>query len=296
MDTLKRLKTYFLLIAITGSVVVSCKTDNKEADQENKIDSTQSNFVKLDKSVFSIPSPYQTAYLIKRLGLSFDKSLCNQNTNLANYSTNFKKGLNLGIYGADLGYVAIYEQNQEALNYLKASQKLASDLGINGAFDAKLIERFQSALGKKDSMIAVSALAFRAGDNYLQNNDRKDVASLIIAGGFIESLHLTLSLANNHKNMELYNRLGEQKVTLDNLIKLFTPYYEQQEYTEFIDQLIELAYVFDAIEVKYTYAPPTTDSEKKLTIVNGKTEVILTPEQLEEITQKIKSIRAQIIG
>lgn len=287
---------YFGLTALIAGGLSSCNNKPKEEEPENKIDSTQSNFVKVDKAVFSIPSPYQTAMLIKKLGVAYNKDLCNQNKNLANYSTNFKKGLNLGVYGADLGYVAIYEQSQDALNFLKASQKLASDLGISGAFDAKMIERFQKALGSKDSLLSISALAFRAGNNYLQTNERKDIAGLVIAGGFIESLHLTVSLANQFKTQELFNRIGEQKSSLDNLIKLLTPYYEQPEYTEFVDQLIDLAYVFDAVETKYTYAPSTTDEANKITTINGKSEVIITDEQMSEITQKVKNIRTQIVG
>jgi hypothetical protein len=293
------LKKSFFFIGVTGFLaigLVSCNNKAKEDEPEEKIDSTQSNFVKVDNAIFSIPSPYQTASLIKKLGVTYKKELCNQNTNTAQYSTNFKKGLNLGVYGADLGYVAIYEQSQDALNYLKASQKLASDLGIGNAFDGKTLERIQKALGSKDSLLSISALAFRAGNNYLQTNERNDVAGLIVAGGFIESLHLTVSLANQFKTQELFNRIGEQKNSLDNLIKLLTPYYEQPEYTEFIDQLIDLAYVFDAVETKYTFIPPSTDEQNKITVINGKSEVIITEEQLSQISQKVKNIRTQIVG
>lgn len=295
----KVLKKTFLVVGITGILsagFVSCNNKAKEEEPEEKIDSTQSNFVKVENAIFSIPSPYQTASLIKKLGVTYNKDLCNQNKNLAQYSTNFKKGLNLGVYGADLGYVAIYEQSQDALNYLKASQKLASDLGIGSAFDSKTIDRIQKALGSKDSLLSISALAFRAGNNYLQTNERNDVAGLVVAGGFIESLHLTVSLANQFKTQELFNRIGEQKNSLDNLIKLLTPYYEQPEYTEFIDQLIDLAYVFDAVETKYTFIPPTTDEQNKITVINGKSEVIITEDQLIQITQKVKNIRTQIVG
>jgi hypothetical protein len=291
-------KYFFIGLVFVLFCSISCKNNStsEQINQSETIDSSQSNFIKVDKAVFSIPSPYQTSILFKSLGIEYNKNFCNTNTNLAVYSTNFKKALNLGVYGADLGYVSIYDQNQEAINYLKSAQKLASDIGIVGAFDKKLIERFQAALGKKDSMLAISSLAFRAANNYLQNNERNDIAALVIAGGFIETMYLTVTLANQYKTLELYNRVGEHKSSLDNLIKLLTPYYEKPEYTELVDQLIDLAYIFDAIEFKYSYAPPTTYEDKKLTVINGKTEVIITPEQIVEITKKITNIRNQIIS
>ena len=75
-----------------------------------------------------------------------------------------------------------------------------------------------------------------------------------------------------------------------------TQFYSQPEYTEFIDNLNDLSSVFDGVEFKYTYVKPTTDAEKKTTTITSKSEVNITPEQIESITQKVKSIRSQIVG
>jgi hypothetical protein len=50
------------------------------------------------------------------------------------------------------------------------------------------------------------------------------------------------------------------------------------------------------VETKYTFIPPSTDEQNKITVINGKSEVIITEEQLSQISQKVKNIRTQIVG
>ena len=78
--------------------------------------------------------------------------------------------MNLGVFGADLGYVAIYDQTQDAIAYMNATRKLADELGVSAAFDASLMKRFEANLGKKDSLILLVSDGMRASDSYLQNN------------------------------------------------------------------------------------------------------------------------------
>ncbi len=289
------LKNAVLAVAV-ASVLSSGCNPKKEEEPKEKVDSTQATFLKLDNAIFSIPSPIQTSLLIKKSGANYNKSLLNQTNKASTYATAYKKALNLGVFGADLGYVAIYDQTQDAIGYLNATRKLADDLGVSAAFDESLMKRFQANLGKKDSLILLVSDGMRASDSYLQNNERKNVAGLIIAGGWVEGLYFSLNVAKETNNKEVINRIGEQKSTLDNLIKLLTPYYEQPEYKELLDQLIDLAYDFDAVENKYTYVPASTDAATKTTTVNSISEVVITKAQMENISKKINTIRTSIIG
>ena len=73
-------------------------------------------------------------------------------------------------------------------------------------------------------------------------------------------------------------------------------YYNKEEYTAFIDQLMELNDVFSGIESVYTYKAPTVDAANNKTIINSTTEIRVSPEQLKEITEKIKTIRSGLIS
>ena len=70
--------------------------------------------------------------------------------------------------------------------YFKATNTLATDLGLSNAFDKSLLERFQKNIGKKDSILVLVSSAYRASNDFLRNNDRNEEAALIIAGGWID--------------------------------------------------------------------------------------------------------------
>ena len=281
------------LLTTTG-----CSNDHKTVDTDSAaVGGTDSNIVvPIGGEIFSIPSPIQTALLIKSSGVSYNKNLMNPANKITQYSTNFAKAINLGIYGADLGYVTIYDQSQDASGYLVAAKKLSDGLGISAAFDTKTIERFNKNLGNKDSMLSLVGVAYRASDAYLKTNDRSDVSGLVLAGGWIESLYFTTDIYKAKPNDEIKRRIAEQKLSLQNLVKLLKPYYSQPEYTKFIDGLTDLSTVYDGVEFKYTYVKPTTDAAKKLTTINSTTEVTISAEQIDAITQKVKAIRALIVG
>lgn len=294
------LREVIAMLSVVALITAGCSNDPKTMDESNTASAVdtapQSALINVSGEIFSIPSPIQTAFLIKGSGAGYNKNILNPANKSSQYSTNFAKAINLGIYGADLGYVTIYDQSQDAIGFLNAAKKLSDGLGVSAAFDAQTIERFTKNMGNKDSMLSLVGVAYRASDAYLKTNDRSDVSGLVLAGGWIESLYFTTDIYKAKPNEEIKRRIAEQKLSLQSLIKLLTPYYSQPEYTKFIDGLHDLSTVYDGIEFKYTYVKPTVDAQKKLTTINSTTEVTISAEQLEAISQKVKAIRAQIIG
>ena len=62
-----------------------------------------------------------------------------------------------------------------------------------------------------------------------------------------------------------------------------------------IDDLIDLAYEFDAIEVTYVYKDPITDPDRQLTQVHSESKVKISDEVLMIIDTKIEKIRNSLI-
>ncbi len=300
---IRHLKDYewkFFNLFLALVLLYSCGGNQNEDQLENKInqniDSTASTLIKFDNTVFSMPSPYEIAFLVKRANLTYNKEMLNPYNKSHSYVTNFDKALNLGVYGSDLGYLTLYEQNSDAIQYFSVIKILSQELNIENAFDKKTVNRIESNLGNKDSLMNIVSNSYRKADQYLKDNNRNDIGVLILAGGWVESTYMLTQLAKQSKKQEIINRIAEQKRPLDNLIKLLSPYYNNsKEYAELTDQLIDLAYDFDGIDIKYTYAPPAIDEKNKMTIINSKSEVIITDQQLNTITEKIEKLRASIV-
>ena len=271
--------------------------DNTEdvAHQKDSVLNPDESIFLIGDQIFSIPSPVQTAFLIKDVGVLFNSDYVNPADNAMNYSSNFSKALNLGVYGADLGYLTIYEQTDGALRYLKSVRGISKELGLEGAFDEKLADRFSSNIGNQDSMLVFVSGAYRNSDNYLKDNDKNDVAALVLAGGWIESIYIASDAAISSNNSLLIERLGDQKKPLASLIAMLGQYNTDTDYEDLINELEDLYSIFEEIKYTYEYIPSSTDESKKVTTIKSKHTVEIANGDLEAIIEKIKSIRTEIV-
>jgi hypothetical protein len=291
-------------IATTLLFIVGCKNGSPTTDKglqppTPKVDSNNATLLKINNQIFSIPSPIQTALLVKKSGYAYSKQMLNPSENYSKYDTKYKKALNLGIYGADLGYISLYDQTQDALLYLASIEKLATDIGVADVFNAPLVKRFQQNMGKQDSMLAMVSEAFGKSDAYFKNNKQNDLSSLVLVGGWIESLYFAVEASNNTQGnqKDIIRRIAEQKISLQNMIKMLQPYASKgPEYAQLIKQLSDLSDIFESVEFVYNYVPPTVDAKTKTTTINSTSDVKIENGILKEISDKIVALRNQIAG
>lgn len=288
---------HFLALTIAASFLASCnnsKTDEKEDLVETQ-DTVKTGVLNIGGELFSVPSPIQTALLIQKSGIPYDKSVLSLANKVNTFSTDFSRSLNLGIYGADLGYVSLYNQTQDALGYLGSIKQLTDKLGISAAFDGPTMERIKNNITNKDSMMVLVGIAYRGSDAYLKSNKRTDVSSLILTGGWIESMHFSVSAYKTKPSDAVKFRIAEQKQALAGIIRILGT-SSSAEITELTSMLTDLSKVYDGIEFKYTFVAPVTDSIKKITYINSTSEVIVSNEQITQIGEKIQAIRNKIVN
>jgi hypothetical protein len=281
---------------LTAGFFVSCDQKKEEIKEDvEPTDTVKKTLLNVGGELFSVPSPIQTALLIQKSGIPYDKSVLNPSNKVNVFSTDFSRSLNLGIYGADLGYVSLYNQNQDALGYLAAVKQLADKLGISAAFDAAMMERIQKNVTNKDSMMVLVGIAYRASDAYLKNNQRHDVSSLVLTGGWIESMHFSISAYKAKPSNDVKYRIAEQKLALNSLIKILGN-NTSKEVVDLTAQFADLSKVYDGISFKYNFVEPTIDTLRKVTMINSTTEVLISDEQIIKISEKIKEIRNKIVN
>jgi hypothetical protein len=282
-----------------GLILYSCggdenSTDSQKVDKEI-IDPNQSLNTNFDGKIFSIPSPVQTALLIKQVNLPFDQSLLNPTENAKKYATEQKQALNLGIYGTDLGYAALYQQKSVSLKYLSVVEKLTGQLGLEGAFDKTFMSKFEKYSDNQDSMMVTVSDAFRKADNFLKSSNRKSTSALILTGGWIESLHFACALNKKKSNPKITERIGEQQQTLYTIIEILEEYNKAGSNDELIKDMKDLKVQFDKVVVDYQFVEPKTDAKNKTTTLQHKITYNINAEILEQITLKVQTIRNNIL-
>jgi len=275
----------------------STKKDSKKSTSQ--LDPSKSALVKINNRLFNVPSPMQLAGLLKDTELPFNKSLLSNTANCQNYTTSLKQALNIGVYGADLGYINVYEQLPEAAAYFGAIRTLSTELGILNSFSDQTMQRIERNNGNKDSLLYIISLIYRESDYYLMNSDRNEISALILAGGWVESVYLmTNAEQKTGSDKKLKQLIGEQKHPLNNLIELLRPYYgklSNESFDTFLENLSDLAGIFDEVNFKYTFKNVETNPEKKLTVINSESQTNLDNTQLKLIKDKVAKLRTDII-
>lgn len=297
----------YLFILILSSVICSCTPSSENTTSETietKIeqDSTTVSHESLslntviENKLFSLPSPIQTAMLVKDVNALFNPELLNSLFSVDNYITEKQKALGLGVYGANISYLALYNENRKLIDYISTVESLADDLGISNSFSQDLLERFQQNLSNEDSVLVILSQAYRQGDGFLKENQRKDISMLILTGGFIETMYLATKLYEETNSDIFIQRIAEQKESISTIIEVMQLYEENNGYSPLITSLKELLIIYDQLTLEYVYIPSETDENAKITTIKSKSVISMDKSLKNALIEKIQEIRSTIIA
>lgn len=195
--------TFFTLIIGVALILTSCGGE-ENAGTTYDYDRSDSLSVDYTRQTLSIRGNIKETsgfyLLLKSKGGEYNKSLVNSAGNVSKYSKSFDQSVNMGIYGADLNYLTVFEQTEDARSTVEAISKLSSSLGIESAFDKNSFETIVSTtdtlnLIEKSNLISK---AFRNAEDQMYSEERALMGTLMISGGWIESVYLTSKVIIDH--------------------------------------------------------------------------------------------------
>lgn len=305
---MKRNKRFYGLLAVTGLLIsiYSCNgCDSKSTTEKDLLkgdtsfnDQLLDDFNKSKLIFYSLPSPLETATLIKKAGASFDVDLLNKVSNEPKYNTNMKMALNLGIYSADMSYTSLFDQMQNTLNYMNASRKIAERLGVLGAIDENTIKKLEQNLNDRDVVMEIISETFMNSNAYLTENDRPALMTMVLVGGWIEGLYIATQLANGSikENPVLIDRIVFQKLSLQTVINLLGTHKNNSDIEYMIGLMNELNDIYDEIKINNSKVEAETIPEQHVTILRSDSETEITPEIFMRLVEKVKEIRSEFIS
>ncbi len=291
---------------LAAALLMSCGGGKKAEDQAflNSLDSARSKGPTIDEEVISsilqqIPSPLEISVLLKESGAKYNVSYLNTAENRSKYNSNFKKALNLGVYGTDLGYTNIFEKSEDGVKYLAAINELADGLNIGQFFDIKTISRLATNSKNLDSLLLITTQNFNSINHYLQTQSRANLSVLLLTGGWVEAVQITCQVASqNPSNRQLKETIGEQKIILEQIILLLGFYKDDTNIASLLKDMEELKVAFDKINIVYTYKESTMEVINGVAVIkdNSTTTIDVTDEDIKNITSLTNSIRKKIIS
>lgn len=295
-----RMLRLFALIGLS-SIIASCSSDGNKAldSQGQSVDLEKVEKEKIVKEakkvMYSLPSPIETAMLIKRAGAVYNESLLNPAENVSKYNTTKSMALAMGVYGADLSYSSIFDQTQTSMKYMTASKKLADQLGLLSAIDSKIIKRLESNVNDRDSIIRIISETFMNSNSSLKEDNRPAIAAMILAGGWIEGLYLATSLTESVQKKELLERIMDQRLSFNEMLQLLESNNDNADCVALYELFGGLKKAFDAIEVQTSKIEPVTDKESKVTTLKATSKMTVTPEQFKTLKAEALKLRTEIL-
>ncbi|MDA0303086.1 MAG: hypothetical protein O3B45_01920 [Bacteroidetes bacterium] len=220
----------------------------------------------LTKIFHAAPSPMETASLIKRSGAQFHADALNPAGQSDQYTTSDRQAINLGIYGADLSYATIFEENSISIDYLEAIQSLSSALGVNDVLSDDVMSSVEDNRNDRQELIRIVSETFYDLNERLKFNGQEHLAGLVVASGWIEGMYL----ATRHLEeapVELKQRIAEQKLTLDDVMRLCRSYEQTDELTGLLNAMAPIEAAF--AQVKSEEGESTTNREESGSFVIG---------------------------
>jgi hypothetical protein len=249
--------------------------------------------------VQNIGSPVEIAAIMQALQVPFSAEYLASTRGADRLSTNYQKAVMLGIYGADLGYLNIYEKTGNSVDVLSTIKRLADGLRVGQFFDFETIKRLSVSKSNLDSLLFLSVSSYNEIDRYLRDNGRGSVSALMIAGVWIEGQYLATQVVTNYPDRVLRNRIGEQKIVLGDLLMLLRPYRQSSaEYGSLYDMMEQITEAYGPVNISYRLAEPeTVEQDGRLVMIQHEESIVeMSDEQLVEITGISKEVRNKLIS
>lgn len=285
---------------LTALVFVCCSSENTKSDKVQvdvnslEQDSLALKGIKAAKQVFySLPSPLETAMILKRAGAVYNEEILNSADNTSRYNTNKSMALNLGIYSTDLSYASLFDQTQASIRYMTASKKMAEGLGILNAIDNSIIEKLEANVNNRDVILDIISETLLNTNSNLEENDRVAIGSIILVGGWVEGLYIAITLAENSKtnNSELINRIIDQKLSLSTVINLLNQNKDNADIKSVLADVNEINAIYDQVKVSVSGVEAVPDKKSGVTTLKSKNVTSVSPEVLSKLKAKVIEIR-----
>src|SRR5512138_3039923 len=301
----RKVTSIFAVLVIAAILLLGCvskgkKTEKKEASTELVIDNKQAQQdVKQAERIFqSLPSPLESAMLIKSAGARFDKAFLNPVLNADKYTTNRSRALNLGIYTCDLSFASLYDQTQLIIDYMNAAKKMATGLGIMDAINQSTIDQLEENINNTEVIMKIVSETFLNSNSYLADNDQPAIATIVLVGGWIEGLYIATQLVDvkEFNGNKLVGRIIDQKLSINVLLILLQNSKENPAIGDLITQMNQLKTTFDKINISTKPIKTEIDKKTNVTILKSEVTTDMSLATFKELTELVATIRNSFVN
>lgn len=299
-------RIFLLLFLMLGMILTGCKLGTKsegegsgDFEASGTLDAETQEQLNTAKRIFySLPSPLETAMLIKNAGAAYNEELMNPTSNSSKYITSKSKALNLGIYSTDLSYASLFDQSQATLDYIGAAKEMADGLNILDAINEETVNQLEEQINNRDAIIDIISETLMNSSAFLKENELEGTASVVLVGGWIEGLYIATNLVNENDldDNKLVERIVDQKLSLDIMVNLLESSPEDQDAQAVLEDVKALKIIFDKITINQGEVTAVEDPETNVTTLKSESSIKITNRVFTELKTKVIEIRSSYIS
>lgn len=297
-------------LALVSVLFMACNNSSDKTTSENMGDSTfmipdslmEETIAPQDNEsvngiIHHLSSPVEMSALLKEEGIGFNYKFMSPAENADEFITSFKQALNLGVLGADMGYLNMYNKKGAVINYITAIKELSDELKVGQFFNFRTLKRLATNNENIDSLMYMSVISFDKMDTYLIENKRSNISALLVTGVWIEGVYIAAQVVKDNDNLKIKERIAEQKIALEQLLIVLDQFKEDKNFAGLIYKLEKIESDLSEINI----IEEDGDAEMKevdgvLMAVSNTTVVVeMTDEQLDNIIASIEEVRNYII-
>lgn len=286
----------FCALCVAVSCIQSCggsSTDDTLIDASATEVSTNESATAQGPDI-QVPSPGEMLQFIKMLGGKSNKntSFLNPPSNLNAYNEASQKALNFGIYSCDLSYCSVFEIGSETLKYFKTVKQLGDQMGLSSAISNDQLKRLESNVSKSDSLSVITDDIYFTSFSALENSKQGPTIALIMAGGWVESMHIACNLVTFKAQSPASERIADQKYALENIMDYMKKYSGNTMVDNVRADLEKLYSVFQKIEEKEITPGKQTSGT---TVLGGsqQKQLVISAANFKDIAAEISALRSK---
>jgi hypothetical protein len=246
------------------------------------------------QAMYQMPTPNELFSLVRDMAGEGHKRMLNPASNVDRYVSLRKRAVNFGIYSTDLVYASYFKLNVEVARYYLTTKKLAESLGINQAFTDADFVRLEANITRGDSLEVISNEAYMRAYSKLQEEGMGATLALVLAGGWVESMHLVVrQIEVFGANEALMQRVAEQKVTLEQLLSLMEAHAGHPDVAALHSELTGVLDIYDKVDVKRV--PHQGRSASGRMVLGDDVRMDLGTDKFNDLVQAVDRLRAELI-
>lgn len=268
----KILAVLIIPFLIAGFAILnSCKNRSEEKQKkEQEQEQVESIEKELQKNIYEIPSSANIIKMLTDLEVGYIIGITNPVENVKKYFTSGARAINLGVYGADLSYATLYNQEQKVIDYMDAIRSVANELNMSAIYDATLYDSIKVNYDNKEKLVDILTSAFNKSYEYLSENDQQPLALLTAGGAWVEGMYLTTNVSEAAYNVATIAKiLLEQKNSFMLYLDLTKPYMDNSSVSEFVNNLAPIKTVYDGLGTSLT-EKNLADIKEAMAIIRNK--------------------------